>query len=364
MSSPSRNTPRLSVLDGARHARPTVRRVSSNPPPRPSLADTEVEAGPRESTGLWRRPTLPRFHGRYLLERRLGVGGMGTVYRGARIGGGDPVAVKVLSEHLLGSEGAERFRREIAALESLRHPNVVRLLDHGWVGTQPYYVMELVEGPDGTRLVSDEGPQSPARVAAILRHLAAGLAHAHAEGFVHRDIKPSNVILGWDEEVGEVAKLLDFGLVLPDRGVGDRLTAEDMLLGTPGYMAPEGAKSAHAVGPRADLYALAMIGYHLRTGRHLFRPADAVCEEAHAAAMQRGWRELYEVGGLPAPLEHILWRMLSFDARHRPASAQELIDVLDALPLGSVWPRADAERWWAGYRERQAAATSSQLSAR
>ncbi len=351
-------TPRLSVLDGARQTRPAVRRVSVAPPAR---STPEAVTLPGESTGLHRRPELPRFFGRYLLERRLGTGGMGSVYRAEPVEGGAPVAVKILSEHLLGSEGPTRFRREIAALADLAHPNVVRLLDHGWVGTQPFYVMELADGPDLGRLIAEHGPLPLARVVEIVRQLAEGLAHAHERGFVHRDIKPSNVILGWDETSGECAKLLDFGLVLADRGLGERLTAEDMLLGTPGYMAPEGAKSAHAVGPRADLYALAMIAFHLRTGRHLFRPVDAVCEESHGAARERGWAMLRDAGGLPEPLEGVLREMLAFEARDRPASARALLAAIAALEL-APWPREAARAWWAAHR--QAAATSSQLSAR
>ncbi|MEZ4337336.1 MAG: serine/threonine-protein kinase [Sandaracinaceae bacterium] len=358
------STPRLSLLPGfARQTRPSLRRVASaSALDRTSRLGSQADTIPSEHTGLFRVPKLPRFFAHYLLVERIGTGGMGSVYRGVPLRGGAPVAVKILSEHLLGTEGPRRFRREIEALEQLAHPNVVRLLDHGWVEGQPYYVMELVEGPDLTRLVGEHGGLPPSRIVGILRDLAEGLLHAHEHGFVHRDIKPSNVILGWDEERGEIAKLLDFGLVLPGRGLGERLTAEDMLLGTPGYMAPEGAKSAHAVGPRADLYALAMIGFYLRTGRHLFRPVDVVSEESHATALERGWRALREAGGLPPPLEDALRSMLAFDARDRPVSARALLDVLDALDV-PPWPREWARAWWRSYGA-QAAATRSQLSAK
>lgn len=285
---------------------------------------------------------------------------MGAVYRATPVQGGEPVAIKILSEHLTSHEGAERFRREIEALEDLRHPNVVRLLDHGWVESQPFFVMELVRGPDLTRLVTDDGAQPASRVCGVLRQLADALVYAHEQGFIHRDIKPSNVILGWDEEIGEVAKLLDFGLVLGGRDADNRLTAEDMLLGTPGYMAPEGAKSAHALGPRSDLFALAMIAFHLRTGKHLFRPVDIVCEQSHRKALERGWQTLREEGGLPGPVEHVLWRCLRFDPARRPESGQAIIDVLDQLPFVPRWPETEARTWW----DRYAASTRSQLKAK
>ncbi|MBX3269500.1 MAG: serine/threonine protein kinase [Sandaracinaceae bacterium] len=338
MTTPRSSATHLTLVDGSRRTRPSLERIAS---PARSLADRTL---PDETTGLWRRPELPRPFGAYVLEERLGAGGMGAVYRATRADGGPPVAVKVLSEHLVGGEGAERFRREIGALAELAHPSIVRLLDHGWVEDQPFYVMELVDGPDLARLVAREGPQPPARVAAIVRDLAEGLAHAHGRGFVHRDIKPSNVILA-REPGGERAKLLDFGLVLSARGLGERLTAEDMLLGTPGYMAPEGTKSAHAVGPRADLYALAMIAFFLRTGRHLFRPAEVVCEEAHAAALARGRDLLRDAGGLPGALEAHVLSLLAFDARERPSSAQALADSIAADPEIAPWTARDADAW-------------------
>jgi len=133
-----------------------------------------------------------------------------------------------------------------------------------------------------------------------------------------------------------------------------------MLLGTPGYIAPEGAQSSRWLGPRSDLYALAMIAFYLRTGRHLFRPVDIVVEESHRAALERGWRHLQEAGGLPGPLEHVLWRCLRFDRRRRPASAQHLIDVLDGLPFAPVGAHDQDAGWWEGY----AASTRSQDNAR
>jgi len=374
LSSPSRKNHRVSALDGARRRnRPSVRRTAATLSIRAVPVSSNADTAPAEQTGKWRRKPLPRFHGRYLLEERLGVGGMGVVYSGSRVGGTAKVAVKVLSEHLRGPEGAERFRREIAALCQLRHPNIVRLIDHGWVGTQPFYVMELVEGPDLTGLIGLEGPQPMGRVCAILRQLAGALAHAHGRGIVHRDVKPSNIILGWDDERGEVAKLLDFGLVLRPFGIGERLTAEDMLLGTPGYIAPEGARNSRELSARSDIYALAMIAFHLRTGKHLFRPVDAVCDESHRAALERGWRTLREVGGLPKILEHAMWRSLRFDPSRREHSAEDLVQLLDVvlreLPASARWSRTGAEAWWTAHRadeasRAQAASISPQLSAK
>ncbi len=352
--------------------RPSSCRAADTVTARPLTVSSNADTAPADHTGKWLRPPLPRFHGRYLLERRIGVGGMGTVYAGSKAGGGPTVAVKVLSAHLTGPEGAERFRREIEALRHLDHPNVVRLLDHGYADARPFYVMDLVDGPDLTNLIRLDGPQPPGRVCTILRQLASALVYAHAQGIVHRDIKPSNIILGWDEVSGEVAKLLDFGLVLPRDRFGERLTSEDMLLGTPGYIAPEGAQSSHRLGPRSDLYALAMIAFHLRTGRHLFRPVDAVCEESHRAALGRGWRVLRGAGGLPDPVERAMWRSLRFDPARRPDSAVELLSVLDALEDPPSWPHDEAASWWAAHRARgedaterpQAASIRPQLKAR
>ncbi|MCW8137387.1 MAG: serine/threonine protein kinase [Planctomycetota bacterium] len=185
--------------------------------------------------------------GRYQTERELGRGGMGIVYA-ARDPEGRAVAVKLLKPGTASRE--RRFQREVEALVRLRHEGLVRLLDagdhHGW----PFLVTELVEGESLEERLARDGPLEPPLAAALLRDVARGLAHAHAQGVLHRDVKPSNVLIDRDGR----GRLIDFGLTRDAAGPGS-LTHSGQLLGTPGFWSPEQARGDRAaVGPATDVY--------------------------------------------------------------------------------------------------------------
>ena len=161
-------------------------------------------------------PGPPLVDGKYLLERRLGAGGMGSVYRALHVGLGKVFAVKVIrSLFSAAPQAVARFRIEAQALGRLSHPNVVAVTDYGVDprrGGLPYLVMEHLPGESLLGHVERQGPLSPEDAVRLLGPVAAALDHAHREGILHRDLKPSNVFLAVADDGSLVPKLLDFGL--------------------------------------------------------------------------------------------------------------------------------------------------------
>jgi tRNA A-37 threonylcarbamoyl transferase component Bud32 len=216
---------------------------------------------------------LPRLlQERYRLERRLGRGGMGTVYAASDLSLERRVAVKVIRENLVGSaEAAERFRQEARAAASFAHPNVVTVYDFGVAGTRAFLVMEILQGSTLRERLQLQKRLTPARIRSILGEVGAALGAAHRRCLVHRDIKPENIFLATTESC-EIAKVLDFGLakfVSNSKEQPTVDTAPGAVLGTLRYMSPEqrrGEEAHHAW----DLWALAVVTYEMLTGAYPF----------------------------------------------------------------------------------------------
>jgi serine/threonine protein kinase/tetratricopeptide (TPR) repeat protein len=215
--------------------------------------------------------------GPYRLEKKLGEGGMGTVFKATHTHLEKAVAVKVLSTRVT-SQGdfIARFKREMKAVGKLEHSNIIRAMDAGEIGGVHFLTMEYVEGADLARLVQTRGPLPPAEALDIVEQVAAALAAAHAVGLVHRDIKPSNLML---TTAGQV-KVLDLGLarIGEELQAGTQLTGAGEVFGTPDYMAPEQWEDARLADRRTDLYALGCSLHYLLTGhapfeRYLGTPA-------------------------------------------------------------------------------------------
>jgi serine/threonine-protein kinase len=212
--------------------------------------------------------TAPPEIAGYRIERLIGEGGFGQVWRATR--DGTLVAIKVLHLELIRSHDAiVRFERELAATERLNHRHVVRALDHGTLSDgRPFLVLEYVEGPSLRDVIHERGSLPPAEMLAILEPLCEALGAAHAMGLVHRDVKASNVILGTDA-AGSRPVLLDFGLVKLLDQDGPGLTSSRSMLGTPAAMAPEQMRG-QPVDARTDVYALGLLAYHMLTGAPAF----------------------------------------------------------------------------------------------
>ena len=239
-----------------------------------------------DGTGL--KPViLPRLlDGRYRLERRLGQGGMGTVYTAVDTELERRIAVKVIREEVVGTSGAaDRFRREARVAAGFSHPNVVVVHDFGVVmGTRAYLVMELLEGLTVRQRLTHRGRFTGPETLALLRGMCGALDAAHSRQLVHRDLKPENIFIVRGAD-GESAKVLDFGIAKFVSNETEALTgdtAPGVLVGTRGYMSPEQLHGGPA-HPTWDLWALAATVHEMLLGVH---PVEGPRLDASPLALQ------------------------------------------------------------------------------
>jgi predicted Ser/Thr protein kinase len=211
-----------------------------------------------------REQAIPKRVGRYVVERPLGQGGMGSVLLARDEQLGRAVAIKLPRSGKLSPGQRERFEREARAAAAITHPNVCPVYDVGDHEGRPYIAMAYVDGPILSTLIDPKHPLDQRRAVELVLGIANGLAAAHRAGVVHRDVKPLNVVL---DERGEPI-LMDFGLARIVQHEGRRATREGDVLGTPAYMAPEQVDGAiHDIGFHTDVYALGIVLYELLTGR-------------------------------------------------------------------------------------------------
>lgn len=274
---------------------------------------------------------LPRtLADRYRLERRLGRGGMGTVYEVTDTALDRRVAAKLIRDDLVGSsEAAERFRREARAAASFAHPNVVTVHDFGLSGNRAFLVMELLQGVSLRHELRRLGKLPAARAREILRGVCAGVEAAHRRQMIHRDLKPENIFLAHSES-GESAKVLDFGLVksLPTVSQETADTGAGVLLGTVLYMSPEQLRG-EAPNPAWDLWALGAMAYEILAGKHPFAAESTA--ELHAAVLG-GNLTPFAVHCLDAPpaWQEFFLRALAQRPENRPPSAQAFFSELNS----------------------------------
>ncbi|GAB4210634.1 MAG: hypothetical protein OHK0013_31490 [Sandaracinaceae bacterium] len=259
--------------------------------------------------------------GRYLIESKLGEGGMAVVYRARHQLVDRPVAIKVMNAHLVRDAALkERFRREAKNAAALAHPNIVEISDYGEAedGT-PYLVMELLEGSSLDKLV-EQGPMPAPQIAAIGAQIARGLARAHDFQVIHRDLKPENVFVARGPGGRPIPKILDFGIA---RSLHDqRLTSAGQIFGTPQYMAPERVTSIDA-GPAADLYALGVMLFEMITGQLPFQSND-VTGYLIAHMQQPVPRPSDFVPNVPRRLEELVVRLMAKRPEERPVDAHQV----------------------------------------
>ncbi len=264
-------------------------------------------------------PVLPVIAPSVLeLVREAGAGGMGTVYV-AR----DRATDRALAVKVLGKDACRvRFAREIDVLSRLAHPNIVAYVDHGATDDgRTYLAMEWLDGESLSKRLA-RGPLELRESVRVVRDVCRGLAAAHALGVVHRDIKPSNVLVTRDG----VVKVLDFGVALSRERVVETLTRTGEIVGTPGYMAPEQARSDRKIDARTDLFGVGCLLFRCVTGRRPFDGANAI-----ALLQATLLEETPHLEGAPPALDALSTELLAKEMDDRPKGAEDVATRLDAI---------------------------------
>jgi serine/threonine-protein kinase len=271
--------------------------------------------------------------GRYLVQRRIGSGGMAEVYCAEDQQLGRKVALKVLHARFAEDpDFVERFRREASAAAGLSHPNIVQVYDRGeWDGTY-YIAMEYLDGRSLKQLVREDGPLDPARAVDITIGVLKAARSAHRRGVVHRDIKPHNVIV--DDERPRVT---DFGIA---RAGASDMTETGSILGTAQYLSPEQAQGL-AVDERSDLYSIGVLLYELLTGRVPFDAESAVTIALRHVSEPPPPPSAARPG-LPPALDAIVLRALAKDPADRFQNADEFLRALERLRGHAAIPAGPA----------------------
>lgn len=286
--------------------------------------------------------------GNYIVQREIGRGGQGVVLEARHVSLGTPVALKLLLAP--DPEASQRFLLEAKTLARLRHPNLIRVSDHGRLPNgAAYLVMDFIAGTDLASLVRTRGLPDIEVTVSILGTLARILHYCHGLGIVHRDVKPQNVLL---EEDSDRVLLVDFGLVkrtLVETAWSTQdlrsLTEDGDILGTPAFMAPEQASSEFGgVGPATDIYALGGVLYFLLTGRRPFEGGNIVNTLVQVMeAVPPDPRDVEPM--IPPEVAKLCRSCLAKDPRDRPESAKAFAEALEAAcvlprrPQDSASPR-------------------------
>jgi serine/threonine protein kinase len=268
-------------------------------------------------------------HPRYRIKARLGMGGMGIVYRAEHRLMQRDVAIKVIHPRLVDRpQAVTRFRHEVQAAARLNDEHVVRAYDAEQVDAIHFLVMEYVEGESLDRHIAREGMLPVHLACSYAKQAALGLEAAHARGMVHRDIKPQNILIN----ANGCAKVADFGLsrFVLDQQTDDapRLTTAHVVLGTPDYMAPEQARESRSADIRSDIYSLGCTLYHMLTGQPPFPTGTAIEKLAlHMTGTPQPIAELRP--GAPKRLANVITRMMARDPATRFQSPAEVAAALE-----------------------------------
>lgn len=266
------------------------------------------------------------FAKRYVINQKIGTGGMADVYEATDSVLDRPVAVKVLHPQFALEENfVARFRQEAQAVANLSHPNIVSVYDWGSEDNTYFIVMEHLDGRDLKQVIEERGPLSPNVVIDISRQVASALAYAHKNEIIHRDIKPHNIFITTEGEV----KVTDFGIA---RTESSSITQTGAILGTAYYISPEQAKGRVAT-IQSDIYSLGIVMYEMLTGRVPFQgesPVAVATKHVHESPLS-----LRSIDpDIPEALESVVLKAISKHPDDRFRSANELKQALSLAAEG------------------------------
>jgi tRNA A-37 threonylcarbamoyl transferase component Bud32 len=272
--------------------------------------------------------------GPFTIDKELGSGAMGTVYRGRYTKTGQVMAIKIMSLGVGSTNAAavDRFEREITILKQLNHPNIVRFYGSGKQQGMRYFAMEYIDGESLDRVMSRRGRMTWEEVVELGKQLCSALQHAHEQGIIHRDLKPSNIMVTKDGTL----KLTDFGIA-KDMDL-EGLTATNCTVGTASYMSPEQCKGERILTHKSDLYSFGVMLYELVTGRKPFQ-ADSAMEmfmEHVNGTFERPSRLVLEI---PIWLDTLICQLLEKQPEKRPLDAHMV-----AVALGSIREKVEAQQ--------------------
>jgi len=276
----------------------------------------------------------PTLDGRYLLERRLGQGGMGVVFQARHTFLKTAHAIKIILPDLVGNDPmlATRFRQEALAAAAIRHQNIIAVTDFGMIrGTMPFLVMEFVKGKSLQEILGAEGPMKPERAFELISAVASGVGAAHRQNIVHRDLKPLNIMVQDGVPVAEGLKILDFGLakIKSNELLGSFIQAQTSgLMGSPFYMAPE-QWSDEEPDTRADVYSLGVILYQMLAGEVPFKGSSIPSiMKKHLTLPPPSFQSMGV--SVPPQIEAVVRHSLEKEVNDRVESVDEFLKELNA----------------------------------
>ncbi len=272
----------------------------------------------------------------YIINEKLGEGGMGYVFKAKHTMLDTDVAIKVLREDFAENpESFERFRREAKNTSKLSHPNAVRLHDFGQTKDGlVYIILEYIDGLDVKILLTRDGPFPENRAVPIFTQICACLEEAHGQAIIHRDLKSENIMICKKSKQEDFVKVLDFGIAklmdVGGRTTGGTLTQKGVVFGTPQYMCPEQVQGAQ-MDQRSDIYSLGVIMYEMVTGEVPFNapnPVDIMVQQVKAKP--KPLRKFKKIDISPR-LEKVIFKCLEKKPDSRFSSASELREALEAI---------------------------------
>ena len=279
---------------------------------------------------------------RYHVLKKLGEGGMGTVYLAEHVKMGRKSAVKIMNPGMMNDADAiQRFNREATNASRITHPNVAAIYDFGETREGLIYLaMEFIEGDSLTAVVERLGALPPQQAANIAFQTAEGLVVAHDMGIVHRDLKPDNIMIAKNRDGSDCVKVVDFGIAKATENQNQKVTKTGLVVGTPEYMSPEQLAGDKLDG-RSDIYSLGLVTFNMLTGKLPF-PSETVQESMIMRLTDRP-RTLVEMTGQehwPQALQDVLDKALARDAGERYQNAvqfgRDLLKAVESIPASAL----------------------------